>query len=177
MRATERQAAFALAGVLLIAAAASPLAHAASPKPTTADALETCLQEQAEKEAGSGPTASVDTRRACIFKGAEYCIDRHGGAAEKSCYDEEAAAWDARLNAAYRRIRAKAKPKLFAALQAEQRSWIAFRDALCSRFYDAEGVTGLAQSAERACLAKETARRALMLDDIYEDVARVADEQ
>ena len=161
--------AFALA-IGLIAAAG---AEAASVKPTTHDALATCLAEAEEARVGQGARAGLDTRRACVFKGAAHCLDRRPGA-ELVCHDEERAAWDEMLNQAYARLRAVASPPLFAAIQGEQRAWLPFRDAMCRRFYDAEGVTSLAQSAERACLAKETAHRALFLEDTLADIRRLA---
>ncbi|WP_204114821.1 lysozyme inhibitor LprI family protein [Shimia biformata] len=84
----------------------------------------------------------------CIGASANQCMeDTQGGwstVGMSGCYEQERLYWDARLNAAYKEVRAEAKkmdaemaeigssaPKQADALRDMQRAWIAYRDATC----------------------------------------------
>lgn len=163
---TDRRAfaAAALAVAVLLGAAA---AQAAAPY----DLIGDCLSRARMAEQDGG----LDNRRACIFRWAETCQSSPRGAStqgQAACFDTEAAAWDRRLNEAYGRLRAKASKDLFRAIQDHQRTWLAYRDQMCQRFFATPDAGSMAVPASRACLLKETAWRALTLDDMVEDLSQ-----
>lgn len=114
----------------------------------------------------------------CIGEAANACIEANGYATvvESGCYAAEADWWDARLNAAYRRVRASARendrlgspdaPAQAEALKQMQRAWIALRDATCA--FEASqwgGGTG-AGPAYAHCLMWQTAQQARYLEGL-----------
>jgi uncharacterized protein YecT (DUF1311 family) len=78
------------------------------------------------------------------------------------CFRLEAAIWDRLLNENYQDLRASLDDKQNANLRDMQRAWIASRDKTCG-FYDAKIQGSMAIPMGEACLARETARRALLL--------------
>lgn len=122
----------------------------------------------------------------CIGKSAQDCMQttRHGETTVgmMACYDAERAYWDDRLNMAYQVLISQhrssdrelqklgsAAPSVAEALQAMQRTWIAWRDASCR--YERTiwlGGTG-GGPATAACLMMLTARQALALEDWRRD--------
>ncbi len=83
-------------------------------------------------------------------------------AAAAECYDRERKIWDALLNENFRALRDDLDEGQKAKLRDMQRAWIASRDATCGFYYDK--IRGsMATSMTAACLARETARRALLL--------------
>jgi uncharacterized protein YecT (DUF1311 family) len=103
----------------------------------------------------------------CLFKlVADPCIGQPGsqsGAATADCYAVEAAVWDRLLNENYKTLLAGLDPEQDAKARAMQRAWIAYRDDVC-QFYDDKIRGSMALPMHAACLARQTARQALLLD-------------
>ena len=99
-----------------------------------------------------------------VQPGYEACLDRSGGGdlAMMACTDQAAAAWDRRLNAAYGRLRALLPREDFAAVQAAQRGWLAYRDGEC-RDSGQDGTMG--RLAAASCVLRLTAIRAAELEE------------
>lgn len=151
--------------------AATLMASAAAPAASPEDLVGDCISRarMAERDGGT------DQRRACVFRWAEACQATPRGAStqgQTACFDKEAAAWDRRLNDAYGRLRVKAPKDLFRAIQDHQRTWLAYRDQMCQRFFASPDAGSMALPASRACLLKETAWRSLALDDMVEDLSQ-----
>jgi uncharacterized protein YecT (DUF1311 family) len=70
--------------------------------------------------------------------------------------------WDDLLNDNYKKLRADIDDKQAGALRDMQRAWITSRDSTCS-FYDVKTNGSMAIPMQAACVARETARRALLL--------------
>jgi uncharacterized protein YecT (DUF1311 family) len=108
----------------------------------------------------------VEAERACLFTlVAEPCQKTPEGQSNlgmADCFRLEQAIWDDLLNENYKRLAADSDGKQAASLRAMQRAWIADRDATCG-FYDARIHGSMAIPSAAACLARETARRALLL--------------
>lgn len=125
--------------------------------------------------AGGGEAA-----RSCIGTGAGACFE---GAPDGQttfgmmfCLLAERDAWDALLNAEYRRARAAARAMDEAErasspeyavradqLLAAQRAWIAFRDANCAMDYGIYGAGSMSRIAGADCQNRMTAERTLEL--------------
>lgn len=150
---------FALGSALAFEAAAQDIAF--SP-----DQTQSCL------DAGGGET--------CIGLSAEACTDTPDGYTTVGmgfCFGKEWDWWDARLNAVYQSLReadagvdAEMKdigatvPEMVPALRDMQRTWIAYRDALCD-YERTQWGGGTGQGpATAACLMAETARQTLVLE-------------
>jgi uncharacterized protein YecT (DUF1311 family) len=134
-----------------------------------------CTQEQK-------PTAQqTATIRACVDKNqddvteaehqclfnlvAEPCQNTPEGQSNlgmADCFRLEAAIWDDLLNDNFRRLRELLDERQAAKARDMQRAWIAARDATCA-FFDARIHGSVAIPMAAACLARETARRALQL--------------
>jgi uncharacterized protein YecT (DUF1311 family) len=80
--------------------------------------------------AATAPVESVS----CIGVVANACIQKAGDSSGTriECYERERAVWDARLNQAYKRLRAESEPDVRESYQKVQRAWLAYRDARCS---------------------------------------------
>jgi uncharacterized protein YecT (DUF1311 family) len=78
------------------------------------------------------------------------------------CFRLEEAIWDGLLNENYKHLQAAIDAKQIAGLRDMQRAWIVSRDATCG-FYDVKIHGSMAIPMGAACLARETARRALLL--------------
>lgn len=85
-----------------------------------------------------------------------------------ACADAETAAWDRRLNAAYRELRGTLDDPLSSELQNVQRKWIAYRDARCS-FTTETGTLRLIIKA--SCITSMTKERALELEKLISENA------
>ncbi len=83
-------------------------------------------------------------------------------AATANCYRIETAIWDDLLNENYKKLLATLDDDQIAKLRAMQRAWIAYRDTTCHFYWDKIQGT-MAQSMASACEARETARRAVLL--------------
>lgn len=113
----------------------------------------------------------------CIGHSATVCMETTEGGwssiGMSRCWEQELNYWDARLNAAYKDVRAKRKrsdaietqaPSQVEALKQMQRAWITYRDAKCA--YERShwfGGTGGGPAAI-SCLMYETANQALYLE-------------
>jgi uncharacterized protein YecT (DUF1311 family) len=108
----------------------------------------------------------IEAERQCLFNlVAVPCQDTEGGQSTYGmahCFSLEAAIWDDLLNANYKSLREDLDAPQVARLREMQRAWIAARDATCA-FYDAKIQGTIAIPMGAACLARETARRALLL--------------
>ncbi len=102
----------------------------------------------------------------CLFNlVATPCTNRpetKSAAATANCYRIETAIWDDLLNENYKKLLATLDDDQIAKLRAMQRAWIAYRDTTCHFYWDKIQGT-MAQSMASACEARETARRAVLL--------------
>jgi uncharacterized protein YecT (DUF1311 family) len=87
-----------------------------------------------------------------------------------ACYDRERAVWDDILNKSYQNLRKALDDDQQTKLRDMQRAWIASRDKSCEFLYDYFQGT-MANPMMAACLSRETARRALYLRGLADDVA------
>lgn len=105
--------------------------------------------------------------RRCLFKlVADPCSKSEEakstyGMAE--CFRVEQAIWDALLNDNFSALRGGLDSDQTVKLRDMQRAWIAYRDTTCE-FYHDKIQGSMAEPMSAACLARETARRALLLD-------------
>ncbi len=104
--------------------------------------------------------------RKCVFNlVATPCTEKPEGQSNigtTDCYRLEAAIWDDLLNEQYKSLAADVDDEQKAKLRDMQRAWIAYRDSTCGFYYTKIRGT-LAQPMGAACVARETARRALLL--------------
>ena len=82
--------------------------------------------------------------------------------ATAECYDRERKIWDALLNESFRALRDDLDEGQKTKLRDMQRAWIAYRDTTCGFYHDKIRGT-MATTMAAACVARETARRALLL--------------
>ncbi len=78
------------------------------------------------------------------------------------CFRVETMIWDDLLNDNYKKLRADIDDGQAGSLRDMQRAWIASRDSTCG-FYDVKINGSMAIPMREACLARETAHRALLL--------------
>jgi uncharacterized protein YecT (DUF1311 family) len=93
------------------------------------------------------------------------CIDKLSAASDGAmadCYRTETAIWDDLLNENYKKLMATLDTDQTDKLRAMQRAWIAYRDTTCSFYWDKIQGT-MANPMISACEARETARRAVLL--------------
>jgi uncharacterized protein YecT (DUF1311 family) len=83
-------------------------------------------------------------------------------AATADCYRTETAIWDDLLNENYKRLLGTLDDQQTEKLRAMQRAWIAYRDTTCNFYWDKIQGT-MAGPMISACEARETARRAVLL--------------
>jgi uncharacterized protein YecT (DUF1311 family) len=135
-------------------------AFAQIPKPTEkeATAIRACAvknQDDLEK-----------IEQQCVFNlAATPCTNRpetKSDVATANCYRTEMAIWDDLLNENYKKLLATLDDQQTAKLRAMQRAWIAYRYTTCNFYWDKIQGT-MAQSMISACEARETARRAVLL--------------
>ncbi len=125
-----------LAAVLLLSAVAAPAAYAADP-PKYSPAYDKCM---------AGPQGQTTM-----------------GMIE--CTVAEQKVQDARLNREYQGAMKRMElPRQKAALQKAQRAWIAFRDADCASYLDADWGT-IARVETNACVVDRTLQRADELEN------------
>jgi uncharacterized protein YecT (DUF1311 family) len=102
----------------------------------------------------------------CLFNlVATPCINKpetKSDVATANCYRTETAIWDDLLNENYKKLLATLDDDQTAKLRAMQRAWIAYRDTTCNFYWDKIQGT-MAQAMVSACEARETARRAVLL--------------
>jgi uncharacterized protein YecT (DUF1311 family) len=104
--------------------------------------------------------------RECLFKlVGDPCTQTPEGSSNvgtADCYRLETAIWDNLLNENFKSLIDTLEDQQIAKLRAMQRVWIAYRDATCSFYWDKiQGSMAIPMSA--ACNARETARRAVLL--------------
>lgn len=133
----------------------------------TPAATEQCLANMAENQLPN----------TCIGSSSSVCMETTDGGwstvGMSRCLEQELNYWDARLNAAYKDVRAKRKrndeietaaPSQADALKTMQRQWIAFRDAKCAYERSQWGSGTGGGPAAISCLMYETANQALYLE-------------
>jgi uncharacterized protein YecT (DUF1311 family) len=101
----------------------------------------------------------------CLFKlVSEPCINKSRGSDHDTadCYRAEAAIWDGLLNENYKKLVAALDNDQNEKARAMQRAWIAYRDTTC-HFYADKLQGTMANPMITACQARETARRAVLL--------------
>src|SRR5580692_11290867 len=146
--------------LLIVLAAASSPAQAQSRKPTAREiaAIRDCATKTKDDvDAGEGR---------CLFKlVADPCMGPPGSAADRvmaDCFQIEGDIWDELLNENYKGLLGELDDNQAAKARVMQRAWIAYRDTTCGFYYDKIQGT-MAGFMEAACVARETARRAMLL--------------
>jgi uncharacterized protein YecT (DUF1311 family) len=145
-----------LVGAVLIFAALPAGAAASKPSAREFARISDCATKTSDDvEAGE---------RTCVFKlVAQPCVAAaRNDSAEADCFRTEAAAWDELLNVNYTRLLTQLDDQQTAKAKAMQRAWIAYRNTTCG-FYDAKIEGAISSRMHAACDARETARRALLL--------------
>jgi uncharacterized protein YecT (DUF1311 family) len=108
----------------------------------------------------------TEAERQCLFElVAEPCQQTPEGQSNvgvADCFRLEAKIWDDLLNENYKTLRDVIDAAQAAKLRDMQRAWIASRDATCA-FYDVKIQGTMAIPMGAACIARETARRAMLL--------------
>ena len=107
-----------------------------------------------------------EAERRCIFAlVADPCTKKPAGQTTPGtaeCYRAEQEIWDALLNENFRVLRDDLDDGQKTKLRDMQRAWIAYRDTTCAFYHDKIHGT-MATGMAAACVARETARRALLL--------------
>ena len=136
-------------------------AHAQSQQPTAREigAIRDCATKNRDDlDAGE---------QRCLFKlVADPCIGPPGGQGDgptAECYEREATIWDKLLNDNYKLLLAELDQEQAAKARAMQRAWLAYRDTTC-QFYVDKIQGSMASPMQAACVTRETARRAMLLD-------------
>jgi uncharacterized protein YecT (DUF1311 family) len=105
--------------------------------------------------------------RQCLFSlVATPCTSTPTGASNlgtADCYRIEAAIWDDLLNKNFKSLLDTLDDGQAAKARAMQRAWLGYRDTTCN-FYMDKIQGSMATPMGSACAARETARRALLLD-------------
>jgi uncharacterized protein YecT (DUF1311 family) len=108
-----------------------------------------------------------DGEQRCLFKlVAEPCMGSLGAASDHTmadCYQIEGAIWDDLLNDNYKKLLDTLDADQSAKARAMQRAWVAYRDTTCGFYWDKIHGT-MAGFMGAACVTRETARRAMLLD-------------
>jgi uncharacterized protein YecT (DUF1311 family) len=104
--------------------------------------------------------------RECLFKlVGDPCTNTPEGSSNvgtADCYRLEASIWDNLLNENFKTLLGDLDEEQTAKLRAMQRAWLAYRDTTCNFYWDKiRGTMAIPMSA--ACIARETARRAVLL--------------
>jgi uncharacterized protein YecT (DUF1311 family) len=109
-----------------------------------------------------------DGERECLFNlVADPCIKKASDDADTAtvvgCYRIEALIWDGLLNDNYKSLLDSLDEDQAAKARAMQRAWMAYRDTTC-QFYDDKIQGSMAITMHAACVTRETARRAMLLE-------------
>jgi uncharacterized protein YecT (DUF1311 family) len=107
-----------------------------------------------------------EVERQCLFKlVADPCTKTPEGSSNvgtADCYRLEAAIWDNLLNENFKNLLDELDDQQTGKLRAMQHAWIAYRDTTCNFYWDKiQGTMAIPMSV--ACFARETARRAVLL--------------
>ncbi len=150
------------AALLVIACIAVPTAgYAQTRKPTAREvaAIRDCTRKYRDD--------LDEGERRCLFNlVATPCTDALEASSEvgtANCYRVETAIWDDLLNENYKALLGTLDDQQAAKLRAMQRVWIAYRDTTCEFYWEKLQGT-MANAMISACEARETARRAMLLD-------------
>ena len=128
--------------------------------------------------------AAPEAKRSCLGLSAQQCMGETSGGSTTigmmDCLDQERDYWDARLNAAYKILRAKAKasdadlaewgssaPGTEPALKQMQRAWITYRDTTCEFERAQWGGGSGGGPAVLSCLMRLTGEQALYLESAW----------
>jgi uncharacterized protein YecT (DUF1311 family) len=150
----------AVAAALLVAMMSTPT-HAQTRKPTAQET--TAIRDCAAKYRDD----VSEGERQCLFNlVANPCTKTPEGASNlgtADCYRLEAGIWDDLLNTNFKSLLDTLDDGQAAKARAMQRAWLGYRDTTCNFFMDKiQGSMAISMGA--ACIARETARRALLLD-------------
>lgn len=148
------------AGLVAMLSALGVGALAQAPKPT--DKEVTAIRACAEKY--QDDLDKVEQK--CLFNlVGTPCINKRAGASDGAmadCYRTETVIWDDLLNENFKKLMATLDADQSEKLRAMQRAWIAYRDTTCGFYWDK--IQGsMANPMISACTARETARRAVLL--------------
>jgi uncharacterized protein YecT (DUF1311 family) len=146
---------------LSLSLAAEP-SHAQNRKPTEQEAA--AIRDCAKKNKDN----LDNIERRCLFNlVATRCINKlpkiHADHAEVDCYSIEHLIWDDLLNQNYKSLLDTLDDDQKTKARAMQNAWIAYRDTTCEFYYDKIQGT-MAALMQAACVARESARRAVLLD-------------
>lgn len=125
--------------------------------------------------------ADADEEQACIGLSSDACQQASDDGATTygvmECHERETAFWDARLNAAYQALMARAKAadrvnkddprvteSIVTGLRDMQRAWIAYRDGRCAYEYSQWQGGTIAGPVAGHCMLKVTAEQAIYLE-------------
>jgi uncharacterized protein YecT (DUF1311 family) len=148
----------ALAILVLCASVGAGRAQADKPTPQQVAAIRACAEKNQDDIA--------EAERRCLFNlVATPCQKTPEGQSNlgmADCFRIETTIWDNLLNDNYKKLRADIDERQAGSLRDMKRAWIASRDSTCG-FYDLKIDGSMAIPMREACLARETARRALLL--------------
>ncbi len=144
--------------VLLLGGTGSARAQDEKPTVKQTAAIHACAEKNQDD--------LTEAERRCLFElVAEPCQQTPEGQSNvgmADCFRLEAKIWDDLLNENYKNLRDVIDAAQAAKLRDMQRAWIASRDATCA-FYDVKIQGTMAIPMGAACIARETARRAMLL--------------
>ena len=128
------------------------------PTPKEVSSIQACAEKNADDV--------FEAERRCVFNlVATPCTNTKAGQTNlgsADCFRVEQAIWDDLLNDNFKTLRDDLDDGQKAKLRDMQRAWIAYRDSTCAFYADKiQGSMAVPMSA--ACVARETARRALLL--------------
>ena len=133
-------------------------AESRKPTPKEVSAIRACADKYKDD------LSAVEGR--CLFKlVADPCTESREGRSNvgtANCFRLEQAIWDELLNANFSALRDDLDDEQKTKLRDMQRAWIAYRDTTCEFYYDKIQGT-MAGPMTAACMARETARRAVLL--------------
>jgi uncharacterized protein YecT (DUF1311 family) len=147
--------------VLLFSAGSAGGAYAQSRQPTA-------LEVKAIRDCATQNRDNLDAgEQQCLFKlVADPCLGDPGANSDgqmADCYEIEGLVWNDLLNANYKTLLGELDDGQTAKARAMQRAWIGYRDTTCD-FYDDKIRGSMAVMMIAACVTRETARRAMLLD-------------
>ena len=152
---------------LACAAALAAFAFASSAPPGLAQSIANRRDAVAVRACAEKYAENVDDgERRCLFAlVSDPCLkhrETQPDASRAECFRTEQAIWDDLLNENFQKLREGLDDGQKEKLRDMQRAWIAYRDSTCQFYYDK--IQGsMATTMIAACLARETARRALLL--------------
>jgi uncharacterized protein YecT (DUF1311 family) len=152
---------FATGILVLLAVMAASQGHAQTRKSTAHEvaAVRDCATKNKDNVDGG--------ERQCLFNlVATPCLNTPAGGSDNgmaNCYRIEGTIWDDLLNENYKSLLETLDDEQTAKARAMQRAWLAYRDTTCG-FYDDKIRGSMSLMMHAACVTRETARRAMLLD-------------